>query len=113
MRKYGILCVNPNTRFSEIYLLLLPEQWQLTRPNSQNRNRYIKQETLSPLQKMLIMTKYSNEVLYASMKCLIFYLGYGMYLFGACWILFLFGILAAVFLSQHWPVVHTGMFILF
>lgn len=33
--------------------------------------------------------------------------GYGMYLFGACWILFLFGILAAVFLSQHWPVVHT------
>merc|ERR1719382_1406164 len=33
--------------------------------------------------------------------------GLGMYLFAACWILFLFGILAAVFLSQHWPVVHT------
>ena len=42
MRKYGILCVNPNTRFLEIYLLFMPEQWQLIRPNSQNRNRYTK-----------------------------------------------------------------------
>lgn len=33
--------------------------------------------------------------------------GIGMYLFGACWILFLFGILAAVFLSQQWPIIHT------
>jgi len=33
--------------------------------------------------------------------------GLGMYLFAACWILFLFGILAIVFFSKGYPVVHT------
>lgn len=33
--------------------------------------------------------------------------GIGMYLFAACWILFIFGILAAVFAARHYPVVHT------
>jgi len=33
--------------------------------------------------------------------------GIGMYLFAACWILFLFGILAIIFAAKHWPVVHT------
>jgi len=33
--------------------------------------------------------------------------GMGMYLFAACWILFIFGILAIIFLAKNWPVVHT------
>jgi len=33
--------------------------------------------------------------------------GIGMYLFGACWILFIFGILACIFLAKGYPVVHT------
>jgi len=33
--------------------------------------------------------------------------GLGMYLFAAVWILFLFGILAIVFASNGWPIVHT------
>jgi len=33
--------------------------------------------------------------------------GLGMYLFAACWILFLFGILAIVFFSKGYPIVHT------
>merc|ERR1711956_51878 len=41
-----------------------------------------------------------------SFQTKIYFTGFGMYLFGACWILFLFGILAAIFLSQHWPVIH-------
>jgi len=33
--------------------------------------------------------------------------GYGIYLFAASWILFIFGILAIVFFSKGYPVVHT------
>jgi len=33
--------------------------------------------------------------------------GLGMYLFAACWILFLFGILAIVFFAKGYPIVHT------
>merc|ERR1719493_667631 len=33
--------------------------------------------------------------------------GIGMYLFAAVWILFLFGILAIVFASNGWPIIHT------
>ena len=34
--------------------------------------------------------------------------GLGIYLFAACWILFLFGILAIVFFARNYPWVHTG-----
>merc|ERR1719382_93790 len=33
--------------------------------------------------------------------------GLGMYLFAACWILFLFGILAIVFFARNYPWIHT------
>merc|ERR1711997_752417 len=33
--------------------------------------------------------------------------GWGLYLFAACWILFLFGILAIIFFAKDYPVVHT------
>lgn len=36
--------------------------------------------------------------------------GWGIYLFAASWILFLFGILAIVFFAKGYPVVHTGTY---